>query len=55
MWVKPYSVGKMAIVSVDDRGRLTIPKELGVRSSFYFLKETGKVEIFNERTWRHLG
>jgi len=33
VWVKPYSVGKMAIVSVDDRGRLTIPKELGVRST----------------------
>ena len=33
MWVFSYIVGNMAVVSVDDRGRLTIPKELGVRST----------------------
>ncbi len=26
-------MGKMAIVTVDDRGRLTIPKEIGLRGS----------------------
>lgn len=34
---------------------IRLEKELGVRSSFYFLKETGKVEIFSGRTWRYLG
>ena len=27
----------------------------GVKSSFYFLKESGKVRIFDRKTWRHLG
>ncbi len=32
-----------------------LEEELGVRSSFYFLRETGKFEILNRKTWRHLG
>lgn len=27
----------------------------GIRSSFYFLKETGRVRLFDKKTWRHLG
>lgn len=33
LWVFYCFVGKMAVVSVDDRGRLTIPKEIGIRST----------------------
>lgn len=33
MWVFSIIVGNMAVVSVDDRGRLTIPKELGIRGT----------------------
>ena len=33
MGVIPLNLGKMAIVSVDDRGRITIPKEMGIRNT----------------------
>ena len=33
LWVFFSFVGKMSIVSVDDRGRITIPKELGIRNT----------------------
>ena len=34
---------------------IDLEKHLGVRSSFYFLKERGKVKISDKKTWRHLG
>jgi len=34
---------------------IELEKSLGVTSSFYFLKETGKVKLFDKKTWRHLG
>ncbi len=33
MGVIPLNLGKMAVVSVDDRGRITIPKEMGIRNT----------------------
>jgi len=33
MGVIPLNLGKMAIVTVDDRGRITIPKEMGIRNT----------------------
>jgi len=34
---------------------INIEKELNVRSSFYFLREHGRVNLFNRKTWRHIG
>ncbi len=34
---------------------IELEKSMGVRSTLYFLKETGKVKITDPSTWRHLG
>jgi len=32
-----------------------LERELNVRSTFFFLKETGKISLLDRTTWRHLG
>ncbi len=34
---------------------MELEESLGIRSSFYFLKERGKVRITDRKSWRHLG
>ncbi|OYT25734.1 MAG: hypothetical protein B6U97_04970 [Candidatus Altiarchaeales archaeon ex4484_96] len=34
---------------------MRLEDSLGVRSTFYFLQEDSKVELFNNKTWRHHG
>jgi peptidoglycan/xylan/chitin deacetylase (PgdA/CDA1 family) len=34
---------------------MNLENELGVRSSFYFLQEDGKVELLDKSTWKHEG
>ena len=34
---------------------IDLERKLGVRSTFFFLNETGRVKLFNRSTWRHYG
>ncbi|KCZ72832.1 hypothetical protein ANME2D_01267 [Candidatus Methanoperedens nitroreducens] len=34
---------------------MELESKLGVRSSFFFLNETGKVKLLDKKTWRHSG
>jgi len=34
---------------------MELEEKLGVRSTFFFLNETGKVKMFDRKTWRHYG
>jgi hypothetical protein len=36
-------------------GIIRVEGSRGLKSSFYFLKETGAVRLFDRKTWRHLG